>query len=84
MKGSNHVEEITDAEACLYSPFSNSLGEIYFACENGTIIKYKDGQKVEVSYLRSLSRSGSLRVPSQWTLKAKSAISQTWGPRVCT
>lgn len=47
MKGASHVEVITDAEDRISSPFSNALGEIYLACKNGKIIKYKDGNKVD-------------------------------------
>ena len=43
-KGGINVETVGDAEGRISSPFSNELGEIYFACENGKILKYKDGE----------------------------------------
>ena len=49
MKGSTNLEVITEASANLYSPFSNNVGEIYFACKNGKILKYKEGHRVASS-----------------------------------
>ena len=46
MKGPANLEVITENNANLSSPFSNQAGEIYFACKNGKVMKYKDGPKV--------------------------------------
>lgn len=48
MKALTNLEFIADAKAKIFSPCSNALGEIYFACQNGKILKYKEGHTTEI------------------------------------
>lgn len=78
MKALTNLEFIADAKAKIFSPCSNSLGEIYFACQNGKILKYKDGITVRKYDFRPKLRLAKSHQRLQWTRSARNAISPTW------
>lgn len=43
IKKTANVEPLANPDVKIYSPFPLELNDIYFACENGEIYRYKDG-----------------------------------------